>query len=265
MATQPGFEPPTRLFHVALRLEGRACLVVGGGSVGAVKAAGLLECGALVTVVAPEICAAMEKLCLQGDSGGAGRDSGGAGRRPRLALSSVERRPYRAGEAAEYRLVMAATGRTEVDRQVFEDAEAAGVPVNAADDPGSCSFFMPAVSHVGPIAVAVSTGGVSPFLAGWVKRRIGEALPATVALLAEIVGTARVAVRSAGVSSEGLDWSGLVDDTVWPLLECGDIVAARSAASAWVASVLEAQGPSDATAHHSPALASPRANRRDRP
>jgi len=206
---------PAPLFHLALRLEGLPCLVVGGGPIGARKAASLIECGAVVTVVAPEMCDLVEQL----------------------PVSSVQR-PYEQGEAAAYRLVVAATGVPEVDRQVYLDAEGAGVLVNAADDPASCSFLMPAVLRRGDVSVAVSTAGVSPWLAGWIRRRVGEAVPIEVADLAAIVGEARATIRAAGLSSEGLDWEELVDGALWPLVQSGDLRSARAAAAAWVASTI---------------------------
>jgi siroheme synthase-like protein len=183
--------------------------------VAARKAAALLACGADVTVVAPEVCEDM-----------------------RVQPVTIVRRRYRRGEATGYSLVLTATGDADVDRRVFLDAEAAGVPVNAADDPASCSFLMPAVTRIGPVAVAVTTAGVSPWLAGWVRNRVADALPKEVADLADIVGEARAAVRAADVATEGLDWSGLVDELVWPLVRAGDVEAARAAADGWVEGVL---------------------------
>ena len=55
-----------------------------------------------------------------------------------------DERPYRAGEAASYRLVVTATGNPVVDGAVFADADAAGVWVNSADDPERCTFTLPA-------------------------------------------------------------------------------------------------------------------------
>ncbi|HEV8065727.1 MAG TPA: bifunctional precorrin-2 dehydrogenase/sirohydrochlorin ferrochelatase [Acidimicrobiales bacterium] len=205
--------PP--LFQLALRLDGEKCLVVGGGPVAARKASALLECGAAVTVVAPSVCPAMAEL-------------------PVL----IDRRPYVPGEAAAYRLVITATGKPVVDRTVFVDAEQAGVLVNAADDPGSCSFFMPAVMRRGPVQVAVSTGGASPFVAGWVRDRLAGCLPPAVERLAGLIGGVRSEVRSAGVPTEGLDWAGLAA-AAWPLLESGDIDGGQAAAQRWLAGVLD--------------------------
>ncbi len=131
-----------RYYMACLDLEGRACLVVGGGRVALEKARGLLECGASVTVVAPEICPELARLPVQ-----------------------TRLRPYRPGDLEGVFLVVAATSRTEVNRRVFADAEARRVFCNVVDVPELCSFILPAVHRQGPIAVAVSTGGASPALA----------------------------------------------------------------------------------------------------
>jgi siroheme synthase-like protein len=209
---------PAPLFHLALRLEGRRCLVVGGGPVGARKAASLLECGALVTIVSPETCCLVDDLPV-----------------------TVARRPYLSGEAAGYCLVVTATGIPAVDAEVYRDAEQAGVLVNAADDPASCSFLMPAVLRRGDVSVAVSTAGVSPWLAGWLRLRVADVVGPEVATLAGIVGEARTMIRAAGVSTEGLGWYELVDGVLWPLVSIGSEVsmaAARAVAVEWVDGVL---------------------------
>ncbi|HWW55045.1 MAG TPA: NAD(P)-dependent oxidoreductase, partial [Acidimicrobiales bacterium] len=81
-------DPPQ--YPVNLVVEGRPCLVVGGGAVAARKVAGLLACGAVVTVVAPEVGEEIESWALSG----------------RIALA---RRRYEPNEVVGYRLVIAAT------------------------------------------------------------------------------------------------------------------------------------------------------------
>lgn len=217
------FTPPPP-FLLALRLEDEPCLVVGAGHVAARKAEALLGCGARLTVVAPEVGAEMEELV--------------ASARARGAHIVIERRPYRSGEVAGFRLAITATGRPGIDAEVFSDGEAAGVLVNAADNPESCAFYLPAVFRQGDVSVAVSTGGVSPYLAGWVRRRVEGVLGPEVAVLARLVGEARAAVRRGGVPTESLDWEGFVDGRLWPLVESGDLEGARREVESFVASCL---------------------------
>jgi siroheme synthase-like protein len=176
------------VFLASLVVEGRPCLVVGGGRIATRKVEGLLSAGADVTVIAPDIVPEITGLPVR-----------------------TERRAYRRGDASRYRLVFAATGRPEIDRLVFEDGERSGVFVNAADDRASCSFLVPAVLRRGPVSVAVSTGGTSPALAVWLRRRVAELVGPEIGTLAHLLEQARAEVRYAGISTESLDWSSLID------------------------------------------------------
>jgi uroporphyrin-III C-methyltransferase/precorrin-2 dehydrogenase/sirohydrochlorin ferrochelatase len=147
------------MYPVTLSLMGRPCLVVGGGGVALRKVQGLIAEGAAVTVVAPEIVAALETLAGNGE----------------IALY---RRAYHIGEANSYSLVFAATNDFEVNRQVFEDAKAANIWVNVADDPDLCTFHLPARVRRNSLQMAISSEGVAPFATRrfrqLMERRIGE-------------------------------------------------------------------------------------------
>ena len=149
---------------------------------------------------------------------------------PRLA--AFERRPYRAGEASDYRLVVTATGQPEVDGAVFADADAAGVWVNSSDDPAHCSFILPAVHRDGAVTVSVSTGGLSPALASWLRDRLATCCGEGVGTLAELLGEARQHLREAGVRSDSVDWAGLLDGPLPELVRAGDVDAARAIVTA---------------------------------
>ncbi|HUZ43291.1 MAG TPA: bifunctional precorrin-2 dehydrogenase/sirohydrochlorin ferrochelatase [Acidimicrobiales bacterium] len=196
-------------YPVTLLMEGRSCLVVGGGRVASRKAVGLLDAGAVVHMVAPRVSPEAEVLAASG--------------------LTIELRPYRSPEAASYRLVVAATGDPEVDGAVFRDAEAAGVWVNAADDPVSCSFHLPAVARRGPVSVAVSTGGASPALASWLRDRIETVLGsgADIEVLADLLSEARAALKAAGQSTETANWRGALDSDMLGLIRTGQIDQAR--------------------------------------
>jgi siroheme synthase-like protein len=160
--------PDKRFYMACLDLEGRSCLVVGAGRVGLEKAAGLVECGARVTVVAPDAAA-------------------------ELAALGVEwlPRPYETRDLAGRFLVVAATFDEAVNRRVFADAEAYGLLCNVADVPELCSFILPAVHREGPIAVAISTGGASPALAQLLRDRIAAQIGPETARLARRLAALR--------------------------------------------------------------------------
>ena len=139
-----------RYYMACLDLERRRCLVVGGGSVALEKTKGLLECGAAVTVVAPQI-------------------------EPDLQVLPVDwrRKRYDASDLDGSFLVIAATSVKSVNRRVFFDAEARSLPCNVVDTPDLCSFILPAVYRRDPITLAVSTGGASPALAKRLRDDLG--------------------------------------------------------------------------------------------
>ncbi|MGP8058047.1 MAG: bifunctional precorrin-2 dehydrogenase/sirohydrochlorin ferrochelatase [Acidimicrobiales bacterium] len=227
MAPRPPYYP------VTLDLRGRPCLVVGGGPVAARKADGLWASGARVTMVAPTFCAEAEAL--------------GRGRAERSGGVVLARRAYEPGEAARYRLVVTATGRAEVDGAVAGDAEAGGVWVNSADDVEHCTFILPSVHRDGPVSVAVSTGGASPALAGWLRRRAGVALGPGLGTLASLLDEARTAVRSAGRSSESVDWLEVLDGPLPELVAQGRLDQARALLAASTGATPPAGPPPEAS------------------
>lgn len=206
--------PPTTVpghYPVVLVVAARPVLVVGGGPVAARKVAGLAGCGALVTVVASEPGAELGSV---------------AARWP--GQVQVHRRAYRAGEAADYRLVVTATGIPGVDRSVAADADLARVWVNSADDMEHCTFLLPSVHRDGPVTVAVSTGGTSPALAAWLRRRLGRLAGPSVGALARFMGESRAALQADGLPTSHVDWHALLDGDLPDLVARGRLDEARA-------------------------------------
>jgi precorrin-2 dehydrogenase/sirohydrochlorin ferrochelatase len=202
------------LYPVNLDLRGRRCLVVGGGRVADEKVAGLLAAGAVVHVVAPEIAPAL---------------------RARTDIT-VEERPYRAGEAAGYRFVVAATADGGVNDEVRRDGDAAGVWVNAVDDPAHGTCTLPAVVRRGDVVVTVSTGGRSPALARWLRRRLDDSLEPELAGLAELLAGERDRLRAEGRPTEGLDWQRALDSGMLELVREGRLAEAKELLQACLSS-----------------------------
>ena len=200
-------------YPVNLLLDGRDCLVVGGGTVAARKAEGLLDAGGRVRVVASEVRAEVRALGVP-----------------------FQERPYQAADLDGVWLAIAATDDPSVNAAVRADGDAARVWVNAADDPASCSFTLPAVVRQGPVTVTVGTGGHSPALAAWLKGHVATELGPEVAELAGLLSEARQQVRQKGGSTEEIDWRPALDWDMLALIRAGDLARARERVQACLSS-----------------------------
>ena len=160
-------------FYIAcLKLSGRRCVVVGGGEVGLEKVEGLLACDGAVTLIAPEANRDLQQLAAEG---------------------SIEwiRREYRTGDLEATFIAIAATDDTDVNIEVYEDAERRAMLVNVVDVPPLCNFILPAIVRTGPLAIAISTAGASPALAKRIKAEIAEQFGEPYARLAVLLNEAR--------------------------------------------------------------------------
>ncbi len=140
-----------------LDVRDRRCLVVGGGGVALRKVQGLVEEGARVTVIAPDVVEPLDAMA------GAGQI--------RLHV-----RQYRGGEAEGYALVFAATDDREVNEMVFRDGSGAGIWVNVADVPDICSFHLPARVRRGSLQIAIGSSGEAPFAVARLRRLLEKKL-----------------------------------------------------------------------------------------
>jgi siroheme synthase-like protein len=201
MGTPPEAPLP---YPVVLRLEGRRVLVVGGGAVAESKVRGLLAAGAVVHVVSREVGAGIRALPVTWDE-----------------------RPYEPGEVAGYRYVVTATDDPAVNRQVFDDGEAAGLFVNAADDPASCSATLPARLDRGRLLVTVSTSGGSPALSGWLRDRLAEEVGPEFETLLDVLAEARAELAAEGRSRPVADWRRALDSGMLEDIRAGRLTEAK--------------------------------------
>ncbi len=141
------------LFPTFLKLTGRRVLLVGGGPVAAGKLRALLEAGALVTVVAPDVL-------------------------PDIASQKVEiaHRPFRPSDLDGVSYVVAAAPPA-VNKEVAALAAARGLFVNAVDDVANASAYAGAVVCRAGVTIAISTDGDAPALAGLVREALEALLP----------------------------------------------------------------------------------------
>lgn len=191
-----------------LLVTGRRCVVVGAGRIAARKIESLLEAGADVTVVAPDVGETVRAWAAEG----------------RIRL--VER-PFTEADVDDAWLVITATDDPEVNRAVFVAGEARRIFVNSADDPANCSFTLMSVVRRGDIVVTIGTNGRSPALATFLKDHVRDEMGPEYETLLELLSEAREEMRSAGRSSEDADWRAAIDSGILELIREGRESEAR--------------------------------------
>jgi precorrin-2 dehydrogenase/sirohydrochlorin ferrochelatase len=148
-----------RYYPVHLDIQNRNCLVVGGGGVGTRKVVTLLNCGANVTVVSPEISEQLRELAES----------------PSLTL---KQRPYQSEDLEGMFLVIGATDDEMLNGQISRDAEQRCTLCNIADRPEKCNFILPSIVQRDDLVITISTSGRSPALAKKLRKsleaRFGE-------------------------------------------------------------------------------------------
>lgn len=154
-------------FPAFISIEGKECLVVGGGRVAFRKCKGLLAFGASVCVIAPELTEAFELLKKEQDAGEL------AGR------LRYEKRKILKNDLLirKWALVVAATNDRMVNERVAAFCHQREILVNVADNKEACTFFFPAYCKQEEVAVGITTSGTSPKMASFLRKKLQEQLP----------------------------------------------------------------------------------------
>jgi precorrin-2 dehydrogenase/sirohydrochlorin ferrochelatase len=160
------------LYPVNLKIDNSLCLVVGGGPVALRKCLGLLEAGAAVRVISPELVPDLLKLAEDG------------------AVEWFDR-PFAEGDLEGVTLVFAATSSREVQQQIAREAKKNGVLLNSADAPLDSDFHVPAHFRRGPMIVSISTGGGSPALAKKLRMQLEKEIGPEYKAVVELLGLIR--------------------------------------------------------------------------
>ncbi len=192
-------------FH---NIKGKLCVVIGGGEVAARKTDVLLDAGARVRVVAPQIKAEIAQL--QGIE----------------AVTASYETKHLDGAT----LVIAATDDATVNAQVSQDAQARNLPVNVVDAPELCSFIMPAILDRSPMMVAFSSGGASPVLTRMLRGKLETIIPQNYSRLASFAERFRNAVkqRVSNPSKRRIFWENVFDGIIAEKVLTGDEASAEA-------------------------------------
>jgi siroheme synthase-like protein len=157
----PEAAPGNPLFPVFLKLETLRLLIIGGGAVGLEKLNAVLNNAPAtrITLVALTISNAVRELATA---------------HPHICLLE---KAYDPGDLDHADLILVAVNDPETSFEISQDAKAAGILANVADQPDLCDFYLGSIVQKANLKIAISTNGQSPTLAKRLKEVLQETIP----------------------------------------------------------------------------------------
>lgn len=171
------------LFPMFVKLQGRLVVVVGGGVIGEGKIPVLLNAGARVRVVSPEVTHTIAEWARQGKL-------------------DWQPKKFESADVEGACLVIAATSAPGVNEAVFHAAEARGIFCNAVDDIEHCHFYYGSVVQRGDLQIAISTNGKSPALAQRLRQELEKQFGPEYEAWLDWLGAAREVLRATDSTPE---------------------------------------------------------------
>ena len=191
-----------KLYPLNLDIENKNCVVIGGGEVALRKIHGLLAAGAVVKVIAPEVCAGIEELFQRGE----------------IFLIREEFSEEMLGDEI---ILIAATDKPEVNQRA---AQAKKILVNVAEGAGS-NFFVPSSIRRGDLLLTISTGANSPafskFLRQMLEAELGENFGAGLEIISHYRREAKR--RLPNPKARKIFWQKIFTKEIWELLKAGEL------------------------------------------
>jgi siroheme synthase-like protein len=201
---------PLVYYPIFLNLEGKKCVVVGGGEVALRKVRTLLNCGAKVVVVSPALNSDLAQLAEAG-------------------TISVISREYEPKDLTDAVIVVAATDIAEVNQNIAKKARKHGILVNVVDRPEASDFIMPSFVRRGDLVLAVSTSGASPALAKKIRMRLEQTFGEEYSPLLSVIKEVRQELKEQQLRVNMEDWQNALDlDLLTYLIQAGEREKAKA-------------------------------------
>ncbi len=170
-------------YPILVDLEGRKVIVVGGGNVAERKINALLECNAVISLVAKDLTPTLKRYTEAEHIQFLGQDF-------------IER--FLDGAF----LVIAATDDMHLNHEISEAAKKRGLLVNAVDQPKDCGFIVPSIVQRGALMIAISTSGKSPALAKKIRQKLSDQFGNEYAEFLNLMGRLRKEILAQGLSQQ---------------------------------------------------------------
>ena len=196
-------------YPIFMDVEAQLVLVVGGGSIALRKVQTLLDHGAIVHIVSPQLVPELKLLinahtCLWSE------------------------KEYSTEDIQKAILVFSCTEKEEVNAKVSRDAKAHYRPVNVVDDPEKCSFIVPSIMEQGDLKIAVSTGGSSPIVARQVRAELQTHYGKEMAEYLTLLKTWRHKAKfSLSPEKRSIFWARVTDGEVSELIKAQQLTEAE--------------------------------------
>jgi precorrin-2 dehydrogenase/sirohydrochlorin ferrochelatase len=174
-----------KYYPVFWNIAGKKCVVVGGGEVAERKVKRLLESGAEVFIISPQLTPELTRLNEE-------------------SIISHIAKEYSSEYIYGAALVVGATDDEKTNAAISSDARSKGIPVNIVDDPQKCDFILPSLVERGDLTIAIGTGGKSPALARHLREELESKYGKEYEIFLNILG--RLRTKMAKNSRVGKDW-----------------------------------------------------------
>ncbi|MBR6712765.1 MAG: bifunctional precorrin-2 dehydrogenase/sirohydrochlorin ferrochelatase [Selenomonadaceae bacterium] len=191
-----------RLYPINLDIDGKACVVIGGGEVALRKIRGLLAAGARVKVIAPEVCAEVEELAQRGEI-------------------TLTRENFSEDMLGDELILIAATDNPEVNRRA---AQAKNILVNMVEGAGG-NFNVPSTIRRGELLLTISTGANSPAFSKFIRQMLEAELDENFGAGLEIISRWRRELKRLlpNHTQRKIFWQRVLTQEMWQLLKQGQL------------------------------------------
>ncbi len=165
-------------FPFYMDITDKLWVIVGGGTIALHKIKILIEFGATMTVIAPDIQGDIRWIQRQGEQ-------------KKQYKINIRERDFEESDLARADYVIAATDDNQLNSHIAQLCRAQNKPVNVVDVKEECSFIFPSIQKKENLVIAVSTGGNSPALAAKLRKDLESAIPDYYGTFNELLGEYR--------------------------------------------------------------------------